>query len=104
MEKSILLNEKGLNLRDGSTMILKIIDNQINNYKLQFQTEWEKNHDTKPNEKNQKIAQLEALKQEVINAVKNAEPEDGAISFSLSLNIDVEAKQEVSVEQHEMVA
>lgn len=105
MEKSILINESGLSLKDGRDMVLKIIDSQINNYKLQYLTDWERNHKTKPTRKNKKIAQLEALRDEIINTVNYTEDEeDGALNFSLSLNVNVVKNKNATVDQHEFVA
>ena len=56
--RTVKLEESGLEMRSGRRMIFKILDTQINNYKLQFITDWEGNHDLSPDEKDEKIAKM----------------------------------------------
>ena len=69
--KTISLEESGLNIRDGRNMIFSIIDNQINNYKLKFLSNWEENHTISSEEKDRKIDQLKLTKESLNDFFNN---------------------------------
>lgn len=91
--KTIQLEENGLNIQDGRSMIFRIIDNQILNHKMQFQTEWERNHNFSPDEKNGKIAELEAAKLALKELFDSEDPKS---ELSLSINLEVKVKPPIN--------
>ena len=70
---TINIQESDLEIRDGKNMIFSIIDNQINNYKLQALTNWERDHNSSSNESDRSIQQLEETKEKYLH-IKGDEP------------------------------
>lgn len=95
--KNLQIEESGLNIQSSRNMIFKIIDAQIMNYKLQFQTDWEKDHTLSPIEKNNKIEKLETVKQELRTLFLNNGLDDSEVSFSLNLDVKVKTKSDSEV-------
>lgn len=60
-----IIEESGLKTYESKDMIIRIIDNQINNYKLEYLSQWEKDHSTTAELKNKKIEELELKKKEI---------------------------------------
>lgn len=87
--RTVKLEESGLEMRSGRRMIFKILDTQINNYKLQFITDWEGNHDLSPDEKDEKIAKLETIKEELNSMFRDMEYGSKEVSFSLNLEVSL---------------
>ena len=96
--KTIQLEENGLNIQDGRSMIFRIIDNQIMNYKMQFQSEWERNHNISPVTKNEKIAKLESTKLALKELFNSGDKES---QLGLFLNIEVKLQQSKNVKTTE---
>lgn len=89
--KKVAINEQGLTIDEGKSMILKMIDNQINDCKLQFITNWEKNHQLSEEKKNKRINQLTKIKKELKDFMSQIENNtDAKFSFSLNLEVKVE--------------
>lgn len=87
--RSVNVNEFGLDIKSGSDMILRIIDNQINNYKIQFLTNWEGNHNLSPVDKNNKIQKLIQMKDELHAFLSGFDLSNDEIDFSLILDVKV---------------
>lgn len=101
--KTIQLEESGLNIQDGKNMIFRIIDNQILNYKMQFQTEWERNHNTSPELKNAKIAELEATKK-ALNHLLDSGDFQSELSLLFNLEIKVQETKSINTSQSQLLA
>lgn len=106
MERNIetaTVEETGLNLLEGHQMIAKLIDAQISNYKLQFINEWDADHQTSPDEINAKVTELEAIKANLRNLFQGFDPRETELSFSLSLEVKLEKKEQNSVIARELM-
>lgn len=93
--KQVNITEENFELKDSRNMIFKVIDCQINNYKLQFLTDWEKNHSISSAIKDSKIAALEAKKRELADLYKAHEFDNSLVDLNIS--IDVRIKEELSI-------
>lgn len=94
--KAINIEEKGMNLEDGKSMIFRIIDNQIQNQKLKFQAEWERDHNTSPEHKEKAIENLQAIKKQLKDLFAGKYEDDHEINFSLNLEVNVTSKTKLS--------
>ncbi|MCV9386620.1 hypothetical protein [Reichenbachiella ulvae] len=102
--KTIAVNETGHDLNEGRSIIFKIIDSQIDNYKSKYLADWEKDHNISPVEKDQKIGELRAAKEELLQMMKANESEDKEVNFRLKLEVEVAEKQQVPTEEDMLVA
>lgn len=98
--KTVSVQETGLDTWDGKNMIFKIIDNQINNYKLQFLTDWERNHDVSPVEKEQKIEKLMLAKENLQELFKNIAKKGAEVNFTLNLDVEITSKEHATMRAH----
>lgn len=85
---NFIIEESGLKPHESKDMIIKMIDNQINNYKLEYLSQWEKDHSTTDELKNKKIEELKAKKKE-IEAFFNA-PNSNETGFTIQLHVKEE--------------
>jgi len=90
--KKIKIEEFNCKVNYSRNMIFRLLDSQINNYKLQFLANWEGDHSTSPCLKDSKIKELEAMKNEINNLFK--ECGDKASLVNLSISLDIKIKQE----------
>lgn len=89
--KIISIEELGLSASNSRSMIFRLIDSQIMNIKMQYQTDWEKNHDTSPVEKDLKIAALKAKKAELNALFKELRENNKKVDFKLNIEVDTAA-------------
>jgi hypothetical protein len=61
----LTIEECGLQLNESRDLIFKMLNNQIEMCKLNYISEWEKDHSISADIKNQKIEALRAKKEEV---------------------------------------
>lgn len=85
--KIIKIEEIGLDIQDGQNMITNLINNQINNYKLKYLIDWERNHNISPNDKDQKIEQLEKVIEELSIFLSKKNSDDYKLSLSINLDL-----------------
>lgn len=93
--KRLSITEKDFDLNASKEMIIRAIDSQINNYKYQYLTNWEKDHTLSPVEKDEKIKALLAEREDVIELCKAFDSEDSLVDVNIS--IDVTIKETLSV-------
>lgn len=91
--ENVIIEEKGLNVFDAVQMLTCIIDAQINNCRLQYQTDWEKNHSLSPMNKDKKIQELESLKKAFLADYKNIDRQNAEINLKFSFETKVVSKQ-----------
>lgn len=89
--KTININEFDLEIVKSKSMILKLIDDQINNYNLQFLREWERNHSTSSAEKKAKIKALEAKKTEIQALFDECEANNTIVDFNISIDVKMKS-------------
>ncbi|NMM49010.1 hypothetical protein [Marinigracilibium pacificum] len=97
-KKAVIIEEKGLDIPAGKTMILNLIKNQIQDYKRQFLSDWVQNHETSSSVSTQKIKNLKDAKKELQELLDNFDNEDSQIDINFNLEIKVTNKKE----QHKM--
>lgn len=102
-KKSITVEENGFGLKDGRSMIFKIIDSQINNYKLQFLTDWERNQTLSPSENNKKVEKLEKAKIDLQEFFNFIEPGEGELSFKLNLEVQINKNETIELANRELM-
>lgn len=91
--KTINMTEFDLEVFKSKSMILKLIDDQINNYNLQFLREWERNHGISSEDKKAKIKALEAKKAEIKALFDNCEANNTRVDFNISIDLAVKTPE-----------
>ncbi|MBR9860764.1 hypothetical protein GYB22_08455 [bacterium] len=100
-KQAITLKETGSDAMDARNMILKLIDCQINNYKMQFITKWEGDHSADAAAKDKKIAYLRKKKEEIIEKFRQIPFEN----VDLDISLDFQVKEcEAELKVHEMAS
>lgn len=87
--KTINISESDLESFNSKSMVLKLIDDQINNYNLQYLKEWEKNHATPSTEVKAKISALKAKKIEINALFDDCAANNTVVDFNISINMRV---------------
>lgn len=95
--KTINIEEFDHNVSDSRSMIFKVIDTQINNYKLQFLTQWERDHTISLAEKDEKIKELQVQKDHMIALFRECEMGNTLIDFKISIAVTVKNKLGIAV-------
>lgn len=85
--KTIVIEETDLDIQEGKNMLINLLNNQINNYKLKYLNDWEKNHNISPVDKDQKINQLEKLKNELRDFLAEYNFDDKKLNFTISFDL-----------------
>jgi len=101
--KTVSIQEPGLDVQDSSKMLFKILDDQINNYKLRFISDWEGNHNISSEEKNRKIERLKLAKDNLRNFLKDFDSRDVEVNLSLNLEVNVKSKEHSPVQEEELL-
>lgn len=94
--KKITIEESNLNIQDGRRLIFRLLDNQILGHKMQFQTEWERDHNLSPKAKNAKIDKLEAFKNQLRDLFLDHNIHDDNVNFSIDLKVEVKDQKKES--------
>lgn len=89
----INIEECGLAKRESKDLIFKVLNDQINNCKRAYFSEWERNHSTSPDTMNAKIEALEAKKREIETFFE--EYSQNAASMDVNIAIEVKVKEQV---------
>lgn len=87
--KRLSITEKDFDLNASKNMIIKAIDTQINNYKLQFLTDWEKDHSISFHEKDEKIKALEEEKKEIIELCRAINSDEPKVDLNISIDLTI---------------
>lgn len=95
--KKIKIEERNYQVSDSRSMIFKVIDNQINNYKLQYITMSERDHSIPSKVKDKKIKQLEAKKADLQKLFTKLNDEDYLVDFNISIDVKLKNKEKVAV-------
>lgn len=102
-KKTFTLEETDFNLRASRTMVCSIIDNQINNYKLQFLADWEGNHNTSSRDMDMKIQKLKTAKTDLIKWFKKHEGACPEIRLSIALEVNIPTQEPVGIPKEKLV-
>lgn len=78
-----------LDLINSQETILKLIDDQINNCKIEFMMAWERDHSTSPEEKDKKIKYLEVKKEEIKAYFKRCEAEKVPVGLNFLSDLGI---------------
>jgi hypothetical protein len=87
--KKISIEESNLGLFESKSMILKLIDDQINNYKIKFLADWERDHTTSAQSNELKIQALESKKKEIQEILSNFKSSSALVDFNISIDMTV---------------
>lgn len=104
IKKTISIEGTGYNISDGKSMIRKLIDSQINNCKIQNLTDWVRDHNTNPLEKDEKIAKLEKAKNELLEFFTANGSIDKTAEITIHLEVALKDKSKSMVQEKELVA
>ena len=86
------IEEGGLKKNDSKDLIFNMINQQINHYKLGFLSQWEKNHSTSIQHKENKINELRSKKQEIEAFFNEWNSDNPSLDISLSIEVKVMEK------------
>lgn len=100
----IILEEKGIEIQNFKTVICKLIENQIHDYKIQYLADWEANHKLPSNNKDQKIKTLQSAKSEIMDFLEQLNSEENKINFKLNLELALVNKIQIKKIDTEMIA
>lgn len=76
-----------IDLINSKSSLLNLINNQINNCNIQYMMQWERDHSTSPVEKDKKIKELEAMKEEIKAYFESVDSQE--LPLDLKLPIDI---------------
>lgn len=93
------MTEFDLEVFKSKSMILKLIDDQINNYNIQFLREWERNHTISSADKKAKIKALEAKKAEIKALFEDCEANNTRVDFNVSIEMAVKTPETELISQ-----
>ena len=74
---------------EAKDMIYRMIDEQINQYKLQHLSRWEHDHNTSVEAIDQKIENLKRIKQEFAEMIRQAREENCQVNLSGMLIMNI---------------
>jgi hypothetical protein len=95
--KTITINEFDLEIFKSKSLILRLIDDHINNCNIQFLQDWEKNHSISSAEKSEKVKALEAKKEEIKALFENCKAKDSLVDFNISIDLTVKNTENIAV-------
>lgn len=75
---------------EARDILLKVIDHQINFYKLQHLSNWIKDHSVSQDLQKERIAQLEDRKRELAELITEARAEEARLTIHGDFNISLE--------------
>ena len=86
--EKIIIEENGLNNNGLRELILNMLNEQINHYKVEYLSEWEKDHATSKEFLNAKIEALTAKKEEINKVFADIDLKDASPKMMLSINLE----------------
>ena len=101
--KKISLEEEGFNMKDGSDMIIRILESHIKSHKMQHLIEWERDHSVSPKAKDPKVEKLKAAKEALSYFFNEIGYQDGEVSFKLNLEVKVTSNTESEVQEEKLL-
>ena len=95
---NISLEENKLQMIEGKSMIIQIIDEQINHQKFKLLSAWIRDHNVSGEECDRKIARLQSMKRELMDYFNGVNFKDESVNFTLDLevNLAIEAHNSLS--------
>ena len=97
----ISLAEDKLRTIDGRNMIIKIIDEQINHQKLQFLSDWIRDHKVSFSKFDDKIKRLESMKEEMLAFFSSVNLNDSSVNFTLDLEVKLAIESQNILQENE---
>jgi hypothetical protein len=88
--KKIVLEETGLSISAGKEFVFSFIDSQIDNYKLNQLSSWEKNH--KHSLGFDKIKEFDTIKKGLMDFFEELNPDSDELSLVVNIDIQTEKK------------
>lgn len=92
--KNYSINELALDPKEAIKIMTKLIDAQINTYRLQSIQDWEKNHSNGAKWENQ-IKKLQEFKQHLQNDLESFSKSSELLRLNFSLGLDPVTKHEI---------
>jgi len=85
-----IIKESGLKEEVSKKFIIKMINHQINNCKLDYVTEWERDHSITTESKDEKIEILENKKKKFEAFFDNCQSLNPATNFNIAIEINMD--------------
>lgn len=104
IKKKITLQEGGLEIRDGKSMILKIINNHIKEHKIKLFSHWETEDHSVLSAQNHEMEKLENIKDEIQELLSKINQSDGDLNFKVNLEVEISDASSDSVKPATRVA
>jgi hypothetical protein len=86
----IEIKESGLPVSKAKELIIRLIDNQIQNYRLQRMSEWEAGEVDSLEEDHENIRVLVEKKEQILRAFEGEDLDDTLIDVDFSLNLNIQ--------------
>ena len=86
---SIQIQEKDLTISKARDLVIRLIDNQIQNYRLQNISDWERGHVRTLNEENDIVSLLAQKKAELLKKLENNQDENALVDINFKLDLNV---------------
>ena len=90
--QTLKIAEQNYQLHESRNMISKIIDNQINNIKLHFLTEWERDHSLPLDINDEKITLLKNKKKDLNELFNKFSDTNYLVDFDISIDVKFKKK------------
>jgi len=90
--EKIILEEAGSDIQNFKTFLCKLINDRINDYKIQFLGDWEGNNKLSPKIKDRQIEMLQIAKKQIIDFLEKSDSETSEVNFKLNLELVVNDK------------
>ena len=90
----IIIEEEGLLQQTSKALLLEVIDNQIKKLKLDFLSQWERDHSHSDKDCNAQIKTLEAKKEEINQLFENVDSATEKVDLVFSISKQTEAQIE----------
>lgn len=90
--KMIDIEEFNFKIDNTRNVLHKVINSQINNYKLQYLTDWESDHSISSNTKDEKIKALEEKKDSLNVLLSEFDTKTYLVDFKISIDLTIKKK------------
>jgi hypothetical protein len=88
--KKVNIEELGFELSDSRSLIFKLIDEKINACKLQYLSQWVKDHTVTTEERDEKIKALQGKKEDLTALFKECDLRESRVDFNVVLDLKLE--------------
>ena len=86
----IEIKESGLPISKAKELIIRLIDNQIQNYRLQHMSAWEAGEVDSLKDEHENIQLLVEKKEQILRAFEGEDHDDTLIDVDFSLNLNIQ--------------